>query len=194
MHKAKQGGAPQTPPNANVGAGSTGQEGGHQHVLTANDLRRLAESADGQRGTLLQLDAERAGGRMTRAPSNTEPPTGAILVKTPMKNPDRPIPARVDVIASGSGKSVTLDTLHYDSIFWGEAAAEKFLVPYYVRFCSEPEIAALREAIENGNVLAIAHVYPTFWEGIEEALHVLDAREPFFDMGFITLATWLASQ
>lgn len=45
---------------------------------------------------------------------------------------------------------------------------EKFLIPYYARFNDEPQLAALRCAIANDAVVALSHLYPTFWEEIPD--------------------------
>jgi hypothetical protein len=172
---------------------------GERQALTANQLRRLAEAADGQRGKTLQLKLDKPGGSMVEVSDVNGLAADAIVVSTPMKNPNRPIPAAVHVTMPDGSRQVKLDTLKYDMVLWGEAAAEKFLVPYYTRFYSEVEMEQLRAAIVSSQVIALAHVYPahvypTYYEEIGDSLEVLDTSENLIGLGFIPLSRWFNAQ
>lgn len=43
-------------------------------------------------------------------------------------------------------------------MFWSEAAVEKFMFPYYVRFSSPDHIARMRRAFNQERVVAAMHV------------------------------------
>lgn len=160
------------------------------YTLTANELRRLAEHADGCRGGLMEITGEKPGGSIRRIGSSMQAKPGAIIVQTPFKNPARPLPLRVEVVRQAGAPS-TLDPNHFDSVFWGEAAMEKFLVPYYIRF-SDDDVEKIREAIRSQDVIALAHVYPTFYELFKDTVFVLSDDPTFSDSGFIPLTDWLS--
>lgn len=177
--------------------------------LTANDLRRLAEAADGYRGEELELVEDDDGKlkirRMKGGPSSSHLPIRIITAK---KAPNRRVPKSVVLTHPDGHPLKPLDTEHFDAVLWGEAAADKFLVPYYVRFYSEDEMERLRTAIRNDKVLALAHIYPTIYVELEEQLRAIlekhgirdeiwvlpDHVAPAFPMGFMPLSYWLALQ
>jgi hypothetical protein len=155
---------------ADDGAGGSAEQ---MLTLTANQLRQLAEQADGQRGVELEL------GDMIRQPDGSTTPslrpagTGgdgarSIRILTPLLASNRRLPAAVTLTSPTSGKLISIDPKRYDALFWGEAAMEKFLIPYYARFNDERQLAALRSAIANDAILALSHLYPTFWEEIPD--------------------------
>jgi hypothetical protein len=155
--------------------------------LTANELRRLAESADGMRGKKLKLTNDRPGGHLTEVPANYVVVPEDVIVETQFRNAARKIPTLVEVTKPTSGTKHELKTDYFDSVFWGEAAMEKFLVPYYVRFCEDAEMSTLRASIASGDIIALAHIYPTYYTTLEDSLYVL-ATGP---AGFISLGEWL---
>ena len=162
------------------------------HTVTANDLRRLAEHADGCRGDLMEITGEIAGGKIRRIGSTSMAKPGALLVQTPFKNPARKLPKAV-ALTTQSDDVHRLDPGYFDCVFWGEAAMEKFLIPYYVRF-SDDDVAKIREAINSEDVIALAHVYPTFYETFKDSVFVLSDAPSFFGSGFIPLTDWLSQR
>lgn len=164
-------------------------------VLTANDLRRLADAADGQRGKTLELTATTRGGAVKEIGTGSSATPGGILLSTPLKNAARKIPALVEVTLPLSRRKRALDTSVYDLVVWGEAAAEKFLVPYYVRFYTDEKMRHLHSAIVSGDVVAIAHIYPSFMNNITDELHVLPAETAeVVAPDFVPLSVWFADQ
>ncbi|MBX9857310.1 MAG: hypothetical protein K2Y26_17400 [Gemmatimonadaceae bacterium] len=169
-------------------------------TVTANDLRRVAEAADGLRGTTYTLSANaplRDGGTgLGLVPVDPKAPTapGEIRVVTPLKAPGKPRPKAVYVQHPGTGEMIYIDTEKFDAVFWGEAAIEKFLVPYYVRFQSEGFMQTLREAITNEEIIAIAHEYPTNFDPITDHVLVLPSAGATLNGKFVLLSEWLASQ
>jgi hypothetical protein len=162
------------------------------HTLTANDLRRLAEHADGCRGDLMEITGEQAGGKIRRIGSTSMAKPGSLLIQTPFKNPGRKLPKSV-ALTTQSDTPHTLDTGYFDSVFWGEAAMEKFLIPYYIRF-SDDDVAKIREAIDSEDIIALAHVYPTFYEPFKDSVFVLSDGPSFTGIGFIPLSDWLSTR
>lgn len=182
--------------------------------LTANELRRLAEAADGMRGGVCELAFDgpgRARIRQLKPEEVGQVPAGAILVETAKKARNRQVPVSAVLNVAEGQNPEPLRGDKYDLVLWGEAAAEKFLVPYYVRFYNDDEMAKLRAAIADDDVLAIAHIYPTFWETVrtEGRLSILAAGEstPSLDelevltrgraekgQSFIALADWFRSR
>lgn len=193
----------------------TGDGEGEPLTLTSNQLRRMAEEADGQRGVELEIgDIERGADgkllpRLRRAVAGVKSANG-IRILTPKLAPNRPIPSRVTLVSPNSDREIPINPLRYDAVFWGEASMEKFLIPYYVRFYDNVQLAALRTAIANETVIALAHLYPTFWEEIpdERFMPAGDPSAPprrlaeieVFDetqvekseSGFVSLLTWFA--
>lgn len=180
-----------------------------RRTITANQLRRLAEWADGVRGETLQLIVDEEGARVEKVTDIDAVPPGAILLSTVDRNPLRKVPKYVDVIKPSTGVAHRLDTSVYDAVCWSEAALEKFMLPYYVRFYSRKDFDTLRNAFCQGAVIAVAHIYPTFWEDLPdderrmralsvnaatEAVHVLPDGHGLMDFGFIPFREWLATR
>ncbi|MBL0890042.1 MAG: hypothetical protein IBJ19_05465 [Gemmatimonadaceae bacterium] len=169
-------------------------------TVTANDLRRVAEAADGMRGATYTLSANaplRDGGTgLGLVPVDPKAPTapGEIRVTTPLKAPGKPRPKAVFVQHPGTGEMIYVDTEKFDAVFWGEAAIEKFLVPYYVRFQSEGFMQTLREAITNEEIIAVAHEWPSFVDPITDHVLVLPAAGATLKGQFVPLSEWLAAQ
>lgn len=169
-------------------------------TVTANDLRRVAEAADGMRGATYTLSANaplRDGGTgLGLVPVDPKAPTapGEIRVTTPLKAPGKPRPKAVFVQHPGTGEMIYVDTEKFDAVFWGEAAIEKFLVPYYVRFQSEGFMQTLREAITNEEIIAVAHEFPSIVDPITDHVLVLPADGALLDGKFVPLREWIAAQ
>jgi len=167
--------------------------------VTANDLRRAAEWADGVRGGeyRLSMNVKLAGGGtgfgLEKVGANPNP-ADEIIIETTIRVPNKVIPPTFYLINPTTGHQIPIDTAKFDSIFWGEVSAEKFLIPYYVRFYSDADMQKLRDAIAKPSVVAIGHMYPTFFE--EEMLqpepYVLDIDPLLFvATDFIPLSEWV---
>lgn len=131
-------------------------------MFTANDLRRLAEAVDGMRDKQLRI------GIVDGALVATEADIGTardqeIWVHTSSTGKPKPT---VVTLTHPNGHPITVSTAKFDCVYWGEAACEKFLVPYYIRFSSDAHMQALRKAILHPEVIAMAHTYPTRTVGI----------------------------
>lgn len=126
--------------------------------LTANELRKLAEAADGIRDKTAYV-----------VWSGDEP-----QVKTKLDDGDELIvecKTRNDTKARAAFKSIMLDPPlidangkpiehiadKYDAMFWSEAAVEKFVIPYYARFKSPQDLVRIRDAFIHPATIAVIH-------------------------------------
>jgi hypothetical protein len=148
----------------------TGSQGAGARMYTANDLRRIAESADGTRSGPLELVSGANGLELRPILAGQVPSDGAIIVETKDKASGRRKLTNVELTLESTGAKKSLPPHQFDSVFWSEAAAEKFLVPYYVSFLSDADMTRLKDAIASPEIVAIAHVYPTFFLTITSAL------------------------
>ncbi|WP_310571307.1 hypothetical protein [Gemmatimonas sp.] len=138
-----------------------------RNVITADDLRRVAEWADGMRGGeyRLSMSAPLPGGGTGFGLERIEGSSDSVdelVISTPQRVPTKKSPPVFMLVDPATGEHIRVDTQKHDAIFWGEVSAEKFLIPYYTRFLDDAGMQSLREAIADPDVIAIAHDYPTF--------------------------------
>ena len=121
-------------------------------TITADDLRRVAEWADGVRGGeyRLSMNAPLPGGGtgfgLERVDGNSSP-ADEISISTPRRVPNKKSPPVFMLVDPATGENIRVDTQKHDAIFWGEVSAEKFLIPYYTKFLDDAGMKTLREAI-----------------------------------------------
>ena len=149
-------------------------------VLNANTLRKLAESADGQRDQDLAIFWDTTNGvyRVAKRDANIGPKIADI--RTPMLQSGRTtVPDMVQVKHLDGTVHPLLPI--YDAIFWSESSIEKFVIPYYTRLLTQDELAALWRAHASADVYAILHMEPSIYETYTglETLHLL-VRAPGF--------------
>jgi len=126
--------------------------------LTANELRKLAEAADGIRDKTAYV-----------VWSGDEP-----QVKTKLDEGDELI-VECETRNSASGrsafKSITLDPPlidadgnvienivdKYDAMFWSESAIEKFVIPYYAHVRSPRDLQRIGDAYIHPTTMALLH-------------------------------------
>lgn len=122
-------------------------------TCSATDVRRLAEAVNGQRDSDVLVATDRAGELVTRTVLQ-EGDTYLFTVHTGSRQ--RRAGALGHLLVDG----VDLDLEGCDSVFWTEAAVEKFVWPYYE--AHGIEVKPIREAYESDpNIAAIAHYQPT---------------------------------
>ena len=145
--------------------------------MNANDLRRVAEHADGFRGQVLRLDEylvdEYDSDLKLKVEKGYKGQHAHVEVETPdIGRSFRPL----DFVAVfvnkelkhvfTSPKDPTVDDV--DSLFWTQAAAQKFLIPYYAGFSNRHEMEVLYQACANQlpdkDIYAIGHRYPTIYD------------------------------
>ncbi|MDQ2890847.1 MAG: hypothetical protein M3R65_09920 [Gemmatimonadota bacterium] len=131
-----------------------------RRTLTANDLRALAEAADGVRDRPAYVVWGPDGPEL-----KAEPPSASADVIfecatsniVPNRAKLRSMTIDPPMVTTGGAAVTDLATLH-DAMFWSEAAVEKFVLPYYIR-SGGPELAErIRKAFNHPSVIAIAHL------------------------------------
>ena len=131
---------------------------------TANDLRRLAEAADGMRGeTVCLVDA---GKYFDVVPSHDVGDKPVILsMLTP--NDGSNLQGATFTISHGG---VEYTNPNVDAIFLSQSAVEKFLLPYYARFQTPRELEQIRDRLyHTPGVVAAVHEFPTIVMGVSPA-------------------------
>jgi hypothetical protein len=133
-------------------------------TLTANQLRSLAEKADGVGGDL-SLVKDRSGEVDVVSRDKLDGRTELLRLHTPRPDPGIQGTARIHLRIGDNnvygGRHTHLDQA--DAVFVTQSAVEKFLLPYYMRFKSPKEIDAFKiQAFEDPDVEAIIHM-PWSW-------------------------------
>ena len=151
--------------------------------MTANDLRRLAEAVDGVRDETAYVVWGNTGPEVrTQRPDSDE-----VIFECMTRNAE-PGRARISAITlhppvmASDGTPLTDFARRFDAMFWSEAAFEKFMLPYYVRFSSREQIDRMRRAFNQKHVAAAVHMPETtsgylVSVGGGETLSVLTADE-----------------
>jgi hypothetical protein len=152
---------------------------------TANELRKAAEYADGYRGQEVFLvyrpdvipGDDRRGVIAVLQPDKND--TMLCTLQTPFVTPNCNMNMTpIDFVEARSGDIVWQNLAerakdpadgskwNFDSLFWSEAAIEKFLVPYYASFFSKAEMDLLHAAYTDPQVFALGHRVPTIYTPI----------------------------
>lgn len=151
--------------------------------LTANDLRRLAEAVDGVRDETAYVVWGNTGPEV-----RTQRPASDEVIFECMTSNSEPERARIRAITlhppvvASDGTPLTDFATRFDAMFWSEAAVEKFMIPYYIRFSSREHIDRMRAAFKQKHVVAMLHLPETTSRflvrvGGGEALSVLSLDE-----------------
>jgi hypothetical protein len=128
--------------------------------LTANDLRALAEAADGIRDKPAYVVWGDAGPELkTKRPAaSTEVIFECVTDNiVPHRAKLRSITLEPSVMTT-HGRPVTDIATRYDAMFWSEAAVEKFVLPYYIQSGHPELVDRLRKAFKHASVMAVAHL------------------------------------
>lgn len=150
-------------------------------TVTANDLRRLAERADGLRERDWRIVLGAGEEKLVLEPAGDESGWPNVIVRTePAVEVDSMNKVVPDMTGMGSAEEVELywskskppvllvgdavDGMKGDSVFWSQAAVEKFLIPYYTRFLSDKKLLELRTLSRDRTVIALIHREPTIYE------------------------------
>lgn len=126
--------------------------------ITANELRKLAEAADGIRDEPAFLVWRDGIPKITRRVESSD--ELIMECRTPASAPRRP-----------SFKSIHLDppmvdqaqvpvpdiATRFDAMFWSDSAFEKFAVPYYARISTQNELERIRAAFYSSTTFAMIH-------------------------------------
>lgn len=130
-----------------------------RRTLSANELRRLAEAVDGMRDQPAYIvwgangpEVKTGIGRGDDVMAECE--TSNVVRERPRFTSITVAPPVVD----DSGTPVTDIASRYDAMFWTEAAVEKFVLPYYLRFLTPADVDVIRVLFNRPLVYAIAHL------------------------------------
>jgi hypothetical protein len=120
---------------------------------SATDVRRLAEAVNGKRDLDVIVATDQHGDLVTRTallPGDTY----LFMVRTESRQLRAPSVGRLQL----AGVDIELEGC--DSVFWTEAAVEKFVWPYYE--AHGIDVKRMRQAYESDSaIVAVAHLMPT---------------------------------
>jgi|SRR5690348_10839340 len=166
-------------------------------IIDANELRRLAEKADGYRNEDLALaivEEETSGGGTRKRLdvvklSSTRDP---VLCRIRTKGRKKDIPFDIDIKPTPINAKDIRKT--YDALFWSESAVRKFVRLYYSELMDLPQLAQLEDAFVNDDSVAlIAHIPPSEPSDIRLGdMHVL--RQARGGWEFIQVTEYLADR
>lgn len=128
--------------------------------LTSNELRRLAEAADGYRNqTLCLVDTGQRFEVIPKSDVDTRSLKPLLEVNTPVDGPN----------LQGASYKVIYKGKEYhhpnvDAVFLSQSAVEKFVFPYYARFLAPAALDRMRtEFYATPGVFAVVHEFPTVY-------------------------------
>ncbi|HEY5086674.1 MAG TPA: hypothetical protein VII66_04860 [Gemmatimonadaceae bacterium] len=127
--------------------------------LTANDLRKLAEAVDGIRDEPAYVVWGTNGPEVQTNRPASEDVMFECMTKN--ENPDRAELRSIILdppVVTSDGKLLADLAARADAMFWSEAAVEKFVIPYYVRFSTSQEVDRIRKAFSHASVVALIHL------------------------------------
>ena len=127
-------------------------------TLTANDLRKLAEEADGTRGEDIYFVLKE--GELVRA---AKQPTSGVLYLTVNTKWNGEGLQGTDQIKLDRGQvSPTADAL-----FTSQSSFEKFALPYYIRTMRPDDLKEKLEKLYAADVIAVEHEPGSDVDGVE---------------------------
>lgn len=126
--------------------------------LTASELRRLAEAADGIRdqtayvvwgtnGPEVKTRLEKGDELIVECETSSEVKARPVFKSIALDPP----------IVDSEGNPVTHVEAKYDAMFWSEAAVEKFVIPYYARFMTPDDLVRIMTAFNHPASIAMIH-------------------------------------
>lgn len=163
--------------------------------ITANSLRQLAESADGQRGRPLHLVFRNGALELTDAPGETDQGTGIVVNTTPVRLADANKLSAVFVQKTPNSTPMALPE-ETDAIFWNESAVAKFVIPYYSRLLEPTDLEKIARTNRDPRVYAIAHCCRSVGHAITDAqdmlriVHDNTAADPNSPFRLTSLREW----
>lgn len=146
-------------------------------LVDATFLAQAAEWADGDRDKPLYLVKKGNRPHLTEKLASGEKPI--LRVRTPNRTPNRKRPKITITGSDGAQRAIDSD---FDSVFWTESSAEKFLFPYYAvqRLYPPEELDRLRKQfMEDENAIALGHTLRSQFSTItdpRDSLQVLVER------------------
>jgi hypothetical protein len=114
--------------------------------ISASELRRLAETADGLRNRDLVLVRREGHVILINAADKVATDDHLVTLRTDDEIDPASRPAFDLELQIENGPSLSLRNT-YDAAFWSESAIDKFVLPYYARYMSPARLRSLRERI-----------------------------------------------
>lgn len=149
-------------------------------TLTASDLRRIAEKADGLRGVPLALYVTGDGYADVEPLDDAQKGGRKILLEldTENKGPGLHGDAKIQLSFQGTiYNHAGLETA--DAVFTSQAAVEKFVLPYYMRYGSASEVEELQENLfKDPDVIASIHLPTSVSKGVYRAYKIAAMKVP----------------
>ena len=148
--------------------------------MNAQEMRQMAETADGYRDEPLYLVYYAAGGEgmyAIREREDLKKGDDVVLqVKTKSLEQNRIKPDSIKIIVNGKPTELSKD---FDAAFWTESSIEKFLLPYYAsaRVLSEDQLKQLKESYNDQNVVALLHTWPTRTMALQAGTNIAVAKK-----------------
>ncbi|MBC7843799.1 MAG: hypothetical protein H7099_15875 [Gemmatimonadaceae bacterium] len=127
--------------------------------ISANDLRALAEAADGTRNTTLWIVPDAPSGGFKVVAGATRP-AGALglCIRTDDagKKPALKLTSGLDLEIDPGSRARSLDDC--DAIFTSISAIEKFVIPYYIRMRAPLQCQEIIDKFNKPGTLAALHL------------------------------------
>ena len=126
-------------------------------TISANDLRRLAETADGLRNRDVALVTRAGQVTVIDASDMLATDTHLLTLRTNDHTNQAKRPEFDMTLQLAHGPSLSL-RVNFDAFFWSESAIEKFVFPYYARIWSPEMLTTFRERFgEDNAAMGIIH-------------------------------------
>jgi hypothetical protein len=150
-------------------------------VISANDLRILAEAADGTRKTKLYIVE---GDKKRKVGVDKKPGATSIVLElqtdekeafdTPAILSSDPV---LDRYVDEDGNEIEFKMADCDAVFTSLSAVEKFLVPYYAKMQPLDKVQKMRDNFATSTVTAAAFHLPSSYEGLAVPGGVVFAKQ-----------------
>lgn len=152
-------------------------------TISANQLRWLAEAADGQRDTSLLLKIDQRGTVTLQPKGASAVAPGEVEILTPSEGQGCP----GDTVLTIDYQGNSMPLAKADAIFWTQSAVEKFVLPYYTRFRTPNEIQSLKDLLFTAGCVAAVHYPPSITLGLAGGVKGLTVSQA----GVVTLTSFI---
>jgi hypothetical protein len=135
----------------------------------ANELRRIAEEADGTREKTLALIVD--NGNLALVPeSNSNVGPSDIRIETPYSGAG--MRSVGELLLKYQKKALTIPA-EIDALFSSQSAVEKFVLPYYARMMSPDDLKRKRDELFAIDVVGVCHVPGSVTTGVTAGIYGL---------------------
>ncbi|MEO5902943.1 MAG: hypothetical protein ABIQ55_02910 [Gemmatimonadaceae bacterium] len=124
-------------------------------MISATDLRRIAENADGTRGEDVYIEVGPGViKRIAKPPAGRQPAAGRTVIVARTEWNGNGLQATGKISVSGCKDKVPKSA---DAVFTSQSSFEKFVLPYYVRTKPLPELKKMLSRFYRKGVVCIYH-------------------------------------